>query len=226
MKGSYEVKPPFEIQLPLNTIMSSLSSEDSESRTILENVSWESFVALADAREGSVPRMTYNEGVLELMSPKRKHENFGCLIRRMIEAYSEVKGIEILSVASVTVKRSDLKKAYEADESYYVTNIDRVLAKEELDFEVDPAPDLVVEVEFTSSAIDKMELFAAMQVREVLRHDGTSVQFYRLVNGQYDLIPSSFELPGLEASLINRFLDQRLQAGETTLIRAFRSAIG
>jgi len=139
---------------------------------VLEKISWETFVALANEREGSVPRMTYDDGVLEMMSPKRKHENLGRLIGRMIEAYSEVKGIEILSVASVTVKRSDLRKAYEADESYYVTNIDQVLAKEELDFEVDPAPDLVVEIEITSSSIDKLELFAAMKVREVWLHYG------------------------------------------------------
>jgi len=205
--------------------MNSLISEAPETRMVLRNVSWETFVALADEREGSVPRMTYDEGVLEMMSPKRKHENLGRLIGRMIEAYSEIQGIEILSVASVTVKRSDLQKAYEADESYYVTNIDRVLAKEELDFEVDPAPDLVVEIELTSSAIDKLELFAAMQVREVWRHDGDTLQCYRLTDGQYEPIPSSFELPGLEASLIDRFLGQRLQSGETTLIRAFRNAI-
>lgn len=192
---------------------------------VLENVSWETFVALADERRGSVPRMTYNVGVLEMMSPKRKHENIGRLIGRMIEAYSEVKGIEILSVASVTVKRCDLKKAYEADESYYVTSIDQVLAKEELDFEVDPAPDLVVEVELTASAIDKLELFAAMQVREVWRHDGKSVEFYRWVDGRYAPVPTSMELPGLDSALVNRFLEQRLQAGETTLIREFRGQI-
>ena len=205
--------------------MSSVLSEASETRMVLENVSWETFVALADERRGSVPRMTYSEGVLEMMSPKRKHENIGRLIGRMVEAYSEIKGIEILSVASVTVKRSDLKKAYEADESYYVTSIDQVLAKEELDFEVDPAPDLLVEVELTSSAIEKMELLAAMQVREVWRHDGTSVQFYRWLNGRYNLIQTSVELPGLDAALINRFLEQRLEAGETTFIRAFRREI-
>ena len=205
--------------------MSTLLKEESETRIVLENVSWEIFVALADERRGSVPRLSYNEGVLEMMSPKRKHENISCLLGRMIEAYSEIRGIEILSVASVTVKRSDLKKAYEADESYYLTNIDKVLAKEELDFEVDPPPDLVIEVELTSSAIDKLELFAAMQVREVWRHDGTSVQFYRLSNGRYECIAQSTELPGLSSDLINRYLDQRLQAGETTWIRAFRSEV-
>jgi hypothetical protein len=70
-----------------------------------------------------------------------------------------------------------------------------------------------------------MELFATMQVREVWRHDGTAVPFYRLVNGQYECIPESLELPGLDSALINRFLDQRLQTGETTWIRAFRSEI-
>ena len=205
--------------------MSTLLKEESETRIVLENVSWEIFVALADERRGSVPRLSYNEGVLEMISPKRKHENISCLLGRMIEAYSEIRGIEILSVASVTVKRSDLKKAYEADESYYVTNIDKVLAKEELDFEVDPPPDLVIEVELTSSAIDKLELFAAMQVREVWRHDGTSVQIYRLSNGRYDCIAESTELPGLSSDLINGYLDQRLQAGETTWIRAFRSEV-
>ncbi len=90
---------------------------------------------------------------------------------------------------------------------------------------MDPAPDLVVEVELTSSAIDKLELFAAMQVREVWRHDGNSVQFYRSVDGRYARIPTSLELPGLDSAVINRFLEQRLQAGETTFIRAFRSEI-
>ena len=133
--------------------------------------------------------------------------------------------VEILSVASVTVKRSDLKKAYEADESYYLTNLKQVLANEELDSEVDPAPDLVVEVELTSTAIDKLELFSAMEVREVWRHDGASVQFYRLANGRYELISTSSELPGLQASLINQFLERRLEFGETTFIREFRNAI-
>jgi hypothetical protein len=58
----------------------SLLTEAPETRMVLKNVSWETFVALADERRGSVPRMSYSEGVLEMMSPKRKHENIGRLI--------------------------------------------------------------------------------------------------------------------------------------------------
>lgn len=72
-----------------------------ETRMVLEGVEWETYVALSDQRRGSVSRMSYDNGVLEMMSPKREHENIGCLIGRMIETYSEVKNIEIISVASV-----------------------------------------------------------------------------------------------------------------------------
>ena len=143
----------------------------------------------------------------------------------MVETYSEIKGIEILSVASVTVKRNDLKKGFEADESYYITHAARVLDRDELDFEVDPVPDLVIEVDLTSSAIKKLPLFAAMQVPEVWRHDGKLLSIYWLENGQYQSLLSSVELPGLTALMMNDTLAQRLEVGETTLIRNFRNSI-
>lgn len=196
-----------------------------ETRMVLEGVEWETYVALSDQRRGSVPRMSYDNGVLEMMSPKREHENIGCLIGRMIETYSEVKNIEIISVASVTVKRSDLSKAFEADESYYVRNADRLLPKKELDFSIDPAPDLVVEVEMTSSAINKMQLFAAMGVLEVWRHDGHRLQMAELVDGVYQPMPSSLQLPGLTAAQVDEVLSQRNTTGETKLIQDFRARI-
>lgn len=196
-----------------------------ETRMVLDNVAWETYVALADQRSGSVPRMTYDNGVLEMMSPKREHENIGRIIGRIVETYSELMDIEIISVASVTVKRSDLSKAFEADESYYVTHAVQLLGKNEMDFEVDPPPDLVIEVELTSSAIKKMQLFAAMHVLEVWRHDGESLQMYRLLDGAYQGIESSLQLPGLTAQRINETLAQRDKIGETKLIQGFRKSI-
>ncbi len=196
-----------------------------ETRMVLEDVAWETYVALAEQRRGSVPRMTFDNGILELMSPKRDHENIGCLIGRMVETFSEVKDIEILSVASVTVRRSDLSKAFEADESYYVTHAAQLLGKKELDFEVDPPPDLVIEVELTSSVIKKMQLFAAMHVLEVWRHDGRSLQMFQWVEGNYQQIESSLQLPGLTSQQINETLAKRDTLGETKLIQQFRKSI-
>ena len=199
--------------------------EPPETRMVLENVAWDIYVVLAEQRRGSVPRMTYDNGVLEMMRLRREHENIGRLVGRVIETYSELRDIEIISVVSVTVRRADLSKGYEADESYYVTHAAELLGKSELDFEVDPPPDLVVGVEITSSVIKKMPLFAAMKVPEVWRHDGEFLTMYRRENEGYVRIDSSIEVPGLTAKRINQTLASRDSVGETSLIRGFRKAI-
>ena len=200
-------------------------SEISETRTVLENVRWETFVELAEQRRGSVPRMTFDEGVLELTTPQRQHEHIGRLVGRSVETYTEVLGIEICSVASTSFKRKDLQKAFEADESYYIEHAEQIRPKEDLDLTIDPPPDLVIEVEITSSAIRKLKLFAAMGVPEVWRHDAERLQMYVLNDGQYVSIDSSSALPGLTAAMINSILEKRFEFGETALVREFRNSL-
>ena len=157
--------------------------------------------------------------------PRRQHENIGCLVGRLVETYTEVVGIEIQSVASTTFKRKDLQKAFEADESYYIEHAEQIRPKEELDLTIDPPPDLVIEIEITSSAIRKLKLFAAMGVPEVWRHDGERLQMYVLSDGQYVSIDSSNGVPGLTAAMIDSILEKRFEFGETALVREFRNSL-
>ena len=53
---------------------------------------------------------------------------------------------------------------------------------------VDPPPDVVLEMEMSRSARDKLPLFASMGIPEVWRCDGQRV---------YDLHPRSESLPGV-----------------------------
>lgn len=197
----------------------------SETRMLCEFVAWQTFVDLADSKNGSVPRLTYDDGVLELMSPGRQHENIGRLVGRIIETYSEVREIEIQSVASTTFKRSDLKKAFEADESYYIEHAELIRPKPDVDLAIDPPPDLVIEVEITASAIAKLKLFAAMGVPEVWRHNGERLEMFRLDGDLYAPISSSVCLPGLMLDEVNSLLDKRFDFGETAMIREFRQSI-
>ncbi|MEM6365475.1 MAG: Uma2 family endonuclease [Planctomycetota bacterium] len=198
----------------------------SEQRTVLRNIAWQTFLDLAEQREGSVPRMTYDRGELELMSPRRQHEELGCFIGRLVETFTEVHDIDIRSVASTTFKRHDLTRAFEADESYYIANVESIWRKEEVDLAIDPPPDLVIEVELTSSAIAKMSLFAAMGIPEVWRHDGRSLSMMLLDGNDYRLITESDQLPGLTSEMIDAVLGKRFQMGETPLIREFRKSLG
>ncbi len=118
-----------------------------------------------------------------------------------------------------------MKKAFEADEAYYVTHAELIRPKEEVDLNSDPPPDLVIEVEITSSAIMKMKLFAKMGVPEVWRHNGEHLQMHRLTNGDYQPMLSSVEIPGLTSSTIEHWLSKRFEVGETKLIREFRKSL-
>lgn len=196
-----------------------------ESRTVVENVRWETYVALADDRRGSVPRVTYDRGRMELMSPRKEHENLKALFGRLVAAYAEARDIEIVSVASTTFRRQDLDRGFEADDSYYIQHANAVRAKEEIDLSIDPPPDLVIEIEITSSTIRKLDLFAAMGVPELWRHDGHQFRIFHLDSDAYVEQEFSTVLPGFPVAAAQTALSERLRLGEIAILKEFRSKL-
>lgn len=111
-----------------------------ESRNLVENVDWETYVALADERRGTIPRLTYDQGRMELMSPRKEHENVKSIFGRLVAAYAEARDLEIVSVASTTFRREDLGRDFEADDSYYIQPADAVRNQAEIDLAIDLPP--------------------------------------------------------------------------------------
>jgi Uma2 family endonuclease len=78
---------------------------------ILRHASWEEYEAILAMRgESAVPRITYLEGVLELMSPSRNHEQDKTLVARLVEAYAEELGIDLVGMGSWTLKRKEVQR--------------------------------------------------------------------------------------------------------------------
>ncbi len=113
------------------------------------------------------------------------------LLGALIIAYCEEREIDVETVASTTIRRTDLERGFETDESYYFELAEQMRAKEDINLNIDAPPELVVEVEIIRSAIAKLELFASMGVLEVWRHDGASLQMFRLKHGEYESICAS-----------------------------------
>lgn len=196
-----------------------------ETRTLIRNVSWATYVALCEERQDAIPRMSYSDGMLELMSPKKEHEVIGSLLGRLVFAFCEHFERDVLSVASTTFHRKDLARGFEADQAFYFDHADRLRCKEEIDLAIDPAPELVVEVEITSSALAKMELFAAMGVAEVWRHDGQTLRPYRLLGTGYTEVDESTALPGFPMKIAEPMLNQRLLRGEVAIVKEFKALL-
>ena len=193
-----------------------------DQRVILDQVSWSTYLKLDDETVNRRGRMAYDQGTLEIMSPSLAHENDKRLLGRMIEAYTEELGIDIRSVSSTTFKREDLRRGFEADESYYVQNEEAVRDKREIDLTIDPPPDLVIEIEISRTSMDKSGIYRALQVPEIWRYDGEALRVYVLRGDEYKESPTSDAFPELPMAEVMRFLRLRHELSETRLIRAFR----
>jgi Uma2 family endonuclease len=203
--------------------MTTTTLTQAANRFLLKNISWQTYEALLkDVESQPGLRLTYDQGILEIMTPLAPHERNSRLIGRLVEALTEELNIEICSLGSLTCKREDLARGLEPDECYYIQNEPVIRSLEQIDLNQDPPPDLAIEIDITSSSINRLALYAALGVPEVWRYDGNQFIIYQLQDGEYLACASYPTFPQLTSSEIIRFLELRKSNGETTLIRLFR----
>jgi Uma2 family endonuclease len=199
-----------------------VKSTPAEQRTVLQNISWETFEALLrDTGEDRGSRFAYDCGVLEIMTPLFEHENPKIQFDRLIFALAVELKIKIKSAGSTTLKRKPITKGIEPDNCYYIQNEPLIRGKQELDLTTDPAPDLAVEIDITSSSVNKLNIYAALDVAELWRYDGEVLKFYQLVASEYIEIQSSIAFPLISVSDMNKFIQKSKTMDEIDLLQSF-----
>ena len=199
-----------------------VKSTPAEQRTVLHNVSWETFEALLrDTGEHRGSRFAYDCGVLEIMTPLFEHENPKIQFDRLIFALAVELKIKIRSAGSTTLKRQPITRGIEPDSCYYIQNEPLIRGKQELDLRTDPAPDLAVEIDITSSSVNKFNIYAALGVGELWRYNGEVLKFYQLVETQYIEVKLSIAFPLISISDMNRFIQQSKTMDEIDLVQSF-----
>lgn len=192
-------------------------------QVVLQGVSWATYQSLIrDLESAPGKRLTYDQGMLEIMVPLPPHESYKKLMGRMVEVTTEETETEIRSLGSTTWSREDLRQGLEPDQCYYIQNEQAVRGKAEIDLTVDPPPDLAIEVDNTSSSLNRMAIYAALGVPEVWRFDGTTLTLYGLVDGNYRPQDTSTVLPLLGHDDLLRFLQTSQTMGETSWVKSFR----
>ncbi len=195
----------------------------SEQRAVLRNISWQTFeTMLAEMGEDRASRITYDQGMLEIMTPLFSHEYWKCLIERLIFVLAEELNLEIVPAGSTTFRREDLRRGTEPDSSYYIRNEALVRNKSEIDLNRDPAPDLVVEIDLTSSSLNKFDIYASLGVMELWRYDEGVLYIYQLRQGQYIECNNSLIFAQLPLIEIARFLEESQRIGVMKMTRNFR----
>ena len=183
-----------------------------DQRVILHGMSWQAYEAILAWRgESSGIRLTYLEGALELMSPAWRHESDKKLLARLLEAWAEETNTLLEGGGSWTVKDPSVERGAEADECYLVGRV-----------EPGNAPDIAIEVVWTSGGIDKLEVWRKLGAREVWIWKNGALSFHVLRGERYVRKDRSERLPKLDPALITRCMGA---ASQTEAVKQLRRAM-
>jgi Uma2 family endonuclease len=188
----------------------------------LSGISWNTYETLLKELRERRLRLTYNRGNLEIMSPSPEHELSKEVLGRFVETLAEESEIKIYPLGSTTFKRPELSGA-EPDKCFYITNIAAVRGKKRLDLTEDPAPDLVVEIDVTSSSHNRLQVYADLGVTEVWIYNGESLAIKQLQNGIYTTSQTSQFFANIPITEIASFLQQAETIDYLELVKLFRT---
>lgn len=204
--------------------MIATTSSLAEQRTLLENISWSTFeTLLKEIGDSRGYRIAYDNGMLEIMSPLYEHENPKIKSDRFIFILAEELGIEIKTAGSMTLKQQRAKKGIEPDNCYYIQHEAAVRDREELDLETAPPPDLAIEIDITSSSMNKLAIYSALRVPELWLYNGRVLKFYQLVETEYIERDFSIAFPFVSVAEMAGFFTRTQTMGEMALLKSFRT---
>jgi Uma2 family endonuclease len=188
---------------------------------ILRGVSWKSYLRMRNHPGNDHLRMSYLDGTLILMSPQYIHDRYGLRFAFLIAAVCEALAIPAQGTLSTTLQRKGpgprKGTAKEPDMGFYFReNEPRMRNKDSIILEVDPPPDLAIEVDNKSDSSKALALYARIGVPEVWRFKTRTrkLWFGRLVGDHYEAIEHSLNLPRLTPALVLVALDRMNEIGD------------
>ena len=156
-------------------------SSVAESRFLLHCLDWQGYEKLLKIFGDDGPRVSYLDGVVELMSPGPLHEGYSELLNRMIWDLIVELRIPARSMGSTTFKRRGQKRGLEPDKCFYLSKVASLRGQDLSSLKPLPPPDLAIEVEMSSPLLDKLAIYAGLGVPEIWRYnqDGLTILLLR-----------------------------------------------
>src|ERR1051325_7637324 len=141
-------------------ILDRLTATATAEKHIYYGVSWDAYLQLLeDLGEESSVRLTFYHGVLEIMSPKRLHEQITRLIDMVVTLLAFELGLNVDNCGTMTLRVESAQRGGEPDSCFYIANEARVRGVDEINLQVHPPPDIALEVDITSPSLEKFGLY-------------------------------------------------------------------
>ncbi|MCG3160236.1 MAG: hypothetical protein JMDDDDMK_01305 [Acidobacteria bacterium] len=177
---------------------------------------------LADLGDSNRVRVSYYQGRLEAMSPLPIHEIFKELISDIGRITADLTGVELEKLGSTTFTPGTFGAGAEPDTCFYVQNATRIIGKRKVDLNIDPPPDVAVEIDISSDSSAKLAIYKSLSVPEVWIYNEQRLRIYHLADQGYLEMPNSLAFPLLTADVLTEALEQCKTDGQGAALRSFR----
>jgi Uma2 family endonuclease len=157
------------------------------------------------------------------VAPSSEHEESNSAIEAIIQVVAEEWDVDYRNLGSTTFKREDLERGFEPDTCFYVQSVEHIRGQRDIDLASDPAPDLVVEIDITHPSLDKLPIFARLNIPEVWRYQQGALTILALEQGEYRERESSRAFPRLTRTVLNDFLAQSHSTRRPQWLRNIRA---
>ncbi len=182
---------------------------EARKRAVFYDVDWETYQNLLElypTRHN--PKLFYHQGVLELM-PLPEHDFPVRLLDSIFYTLADSLNLDFVNFGSSTYYLEIFGRGFEPDASYYLNeNAELMRDKEKFDLTIDPAPDLVFEVDITSASTDKFTMFAEFGIAEIWIYEKKQLKILRLEDYEYVKVTESLILPKVTGEVLTGFINQ------------------
>ena len=173
--------------------------ENQDAIITIQNVTWQEYENIVETiGEASWCRVSYLDGVLQLMSPGINHERVKEGFSLIIQLYCIKNNIKCFAFGSSDLKKKKTK-GKQPDTAFSF-------------FEDKENPDLAVEANFTSGGIDDLKIYTEIEVPEVWIYDiRNKTRLYSLIDKEYKEITVSKYLKDLTPAILNEIIQVALK---------------
>src|SRR5436190_11026980 len=195
----------------ITTYYEIVSQLPQDASVTFRDVSWDKYEELLE-QVGEAPglRISYDNGSLRVMTISAEHEKYALFINSLIAGIRLRLRMDILAFGSATMRKPRRSAGHEPDACFYVQTAPLIGNKIQLDFETDPPPDIVVEVDVHHDSRSRFPVYARLGVPEIWRYDGKAMTIYNVSDEgdgpQYVAGDTSTGLPMLSAQLLTEMI--------------------
>lgn len=171
----------------------------------------------------AIPRLKYRPGEIWFMSPLPEHGRNASLVADTIKAILDYLGKEYEAFTPITMKLRE-RSGIEPDYCFYIDNWQSASGKKRINWEIEPAPDLVIEIDITSYT--DVNDYLAYKVPEVWLFKSDQVTIYRLQDNSYVVNNRSLYFPNIDVlNLISDCFQVAQSRNTSTAIRQLRQKL-